>query len=93
MTTLPNTITSNDVYIESIDSVVWSFDIDRVPGLIRRGYHTKTARVCGVKYTFPNDESAQEYLKGYIVIGGVKVGVESMDAGKSWTVLSRKCVV
>jgi len=86
---LPNNI-SAEVYITSMDSVVWGFDIDRVPGLIRNGSNTKKRRVTGVHYAFPNDESATEYLNGYVVIGGVQVGVESTDAGKTWDVMCKK---
>lgn len=89
MQTLPNTM-SAEVYITSMDSVVWSFDIDRVPGLIRNGSNTKIRRVCGVKYHFPEDEHSLDFLIGYVVIGGVKVGVETTDGGITWDVMYKK---
>jgi len=89
MQTLPNTM-SAEVYITSMDSVVWSFDIDRVPGLIRNGSNKKIRRVCGVKYQFPDDENYEQFIKGYVVIGGTKVGVETTDGGISWEVMYNK---
>lgn len=86
---LPNNMTA-PVYITSVDSVVWGFDIDRVPGLIRNGSNTKTRRVTGIHYMFPNDETSTDYLSGYVIIGGVQVGVETTDGGLTWDVMGKK---
>lgn len=92
MTKLPNTMRA-EVYITSMDSVVWSFVIDKVPGLIRYGINTKVRLVKGIKYMFPSDDTMLDFLKGYVIIGGIKVGVETTDAGETWNVMYKKSEV